>query len=152
MIDIYKTKEIESLLKLESFRSYFTIHQSKIKSSGLKISIQGKTIDDSLFLIQRLHNYLVANDIAFKVASQKCYNLAKNSDLFSKEQSHKSMTIYHNENIDFKNLCNDVYELIKDYKGWYDINTPTSYEHYAGGLFVRNSYDENGQYMRALRE
>lgn len=143
--------EIENLLKMPNLRTYFTLNRVEFKSTGWKISIQGKSVSDSIYLIKKLNKFLYENKIAFKVASQKCYNLRNNSDLFSKEQSHKSMTIYHNNSIDFKWLCEKVYSIISEYKGWYDINTPTSYEHYAGGLFVRNSYDENGQYLRALR-
>lgn len=109
----------------------------------MKISIQGKCIEDSVFLYERLHKYLLFNLVPFKVASPKRYNHDH------PEQSCKAMTIYCPDDYNFSELCEEVYSLIMDYKGWYDIKAPTSYEHYAGGLYTRCDRDENGNYIPA---
>jgi hypothetical protein len=119
------------------------MHATSNTDNGWKISIQGKSVEDSFFLYERLSRYLVENDVPFKVATDKRY---ADSD---KEQSRKAMTIYCPNEIGFMGLCEDVYSRIMDYKGWHDIKTPTSYQHYAGGLFFRNDRGENGEYIPA---
>jgi hypothetical protein len=121
------------------FNSYATT------DNGMKISIQGKSIEDSIFLFGRLSEYLYSNNIPFKVATSRRFDLVDTN----KEQSHKAMTIYCVDGSDFSQLCEDVYSLTLDYKGWQDIKTPTSYEHYAGGLFFRNDRNANGVYVPA---
>lgn len=111
--------------------------------NGWKISIQGKSVADSVFLYQRLRDILFTRNIPFKLATQKRINLA------NKEQAHKVMTIYIPNGIDRFELAEEIYCRIIDYKGWYNIKTPTSYEHYAGGLFIRNDRDEYGDYIPA---
>ena len=121
------------------------IHSPLSSDNGWKISIQGKTINDSIFLYERLSSFLMDNNVPFKVATINRYELRR----VRKEQSHKAMTIYCPDGMDFNTLCENIYNLIIDYKGWQDIKTPTSYEHYAGGLFIRNDRDENGKYIPA---
>ena len=111
--------------------------------NGMKISIQGKCIEDSVELFNLLSEYLYSNNVPFKIATSKRYSLIKES----KEQSHKAMTIYCVDGSDFFQLCEDIYSLTLGYKGWKDIKTPSSYEHYAGGLFFRNDRDVNGLYL-----
>ena len=105
--------------------------------------IQGKSIEDSIFLYQRLNEYLYSNSIPFNIAT------AKRFDFFdvNREQSHKAMTIYCADGFDFSQLCEDVYSLILDYKEWHDIISPSNYQHYAGGLFFRNNRDAYGSYI-----
>lgn len=122
-----------------------TVHSPLSSSNGMKISIQGKCLDHSIFLYERLAAFLTSKDIPFKVATINRYALRNRNP----EQSFKAMTIYCPNVVNFERLCEDVYSLIPDYKGWYDINTPTSYKHYAGGLFIRNDRDENGLYVPA---
>jgi len=121
------------------------IHATSNTDNGYKISIQGKTVADSIFLYERLSSYLMSNDIPFKVATINRFSLRNTN----KEQSFKAMTIYCPNGTDIMSLCEDVYSLTMDYKGWQDIKTPTSYEHYAGGLFFRNDRTESGQYIPA---
>ena len=78
----------------------------------------------------------------FKVATANRFEL-------DSEQGFKAFTIYCPDGFDFEQLCEDVYGLTMDYKGWQNIKTPTSYSHYAGGLFVRNDRDANGVYVSA---
>jgi len=120
-------------------------NSSSTSNNGMKISIQGKSIDDSIFLFERLNEYLYSNNVPFKIATQKRFELKK----ANKEQSHKAMTIYCVDGFDFSQLCEDIYGLTLDYKGWHNIKTPTNYQHYAGGLFFRNDRDINGVYVPA---
>tara|TARA_B100000768_G_C11162671_1_gene325226 strand:+ start:19 stop:465 length:447 start_codon:yes stop_codon:yes gene_type:complete len=120
-------------------------HSNAKTDNGWKISIQGKSISDSVFLYERLNQYLDNNEIPFKLATKKRYD-ARN---INKEQSQKAMTIYCVDGTHIMNLCEDVYSLIMDYKGWHDIKTPTRYKHYAGGVFYRNDRNETGEYIPA---
>lgn len=115
-------------------------------SNGWKISIQGRTLDDVIFLYDRLHVYLIHHEIPFKIGTKKRLT---NSN---KEQARKIFTIYCPNNMDINKLCESVYNLIRDYRGWYNIPTPTSYEHYAGGLYFRNDRDEYGNYIAGKRK
>ena len=119
------------------------MNTSAVTDNGWKLSIQGKSINDSLFLYRRLDAYLLDNNVPFKVATQMRYNLS------DREQSKKAMTIYCPDSIEIKVLAEDIYCLIMDYKGWYDIKTPTSYENWAGGVFFRNDRNEYGVYIPA---
>ncbi len=118
-------------------------------SDGWKISIQGHTIDDSKYLVNILYDYLFSNNIPFKSATVTRFNLKDRGTKRDLEQSKKAMTIYCPNTMNIKDLCEKVYALTKDYKGWHSIDTPSSYEHYAGGLFFRNDRDIDGKYVRA---
>ena len=120
----------------------WSFNTSATTDNGMKISIQGKNIEDSIFLFEKLSGYLYANNVPFKVATSKRFEL-------DGEQSRKAMTIYCVDGFDFAQLCEDVYSLTMDYKGWQNIKTPTSYVHYAGGLFFRNDRDSKGLYIPA---
>lgn len=118
--------------------------------NGWKISIQGHCITDSLYLITKLYDYLVSNDISFKSATTARFALSEVKDQRHLEQSKKAMTIYCPNEMDIKELCEKVYSMILDYKGWHSIKTPTSYEHYAGGVFFRNDRDSQGAYIESM--
>lgn len=138
-------------MRLETLRARLTdsrifdwmFNTSSTTDNGMKISIQGKSIEDSIFLFSKLKDYLYSNDIPFKVVTSKRYDLRD----VNKEQSYKAMTIYNVDGSDFFTVCEDIYSLLIDYKGWFDIKTPTNYNHYAGGLFFRNDRDEYGNYI-----
>jgi len=115
---------------------------STVTDKGFKISIQGKTIEDSVYLYDTLHKFFYKNNIPFKVGTAKRVAL-KN------EQGNKVMTIYCPDTMNVNELAEKVYSLIPNYKGWYNIKTPTSYEHYAGGLFIGNDRNANGYYVPA---
>jgi hypothetical protein len=123
----------------------WSFNSTATTNNGMKISIQGKSIEDSMFLFNALQGFLYETNTPFKVATTKRFDLIK----ANKEQSHKAMTIYCVDGSDFSQLCEEVYSLTLDYKGWQDIKAPTSYEHYAGGLFFRNDRDAKGNYLPA---
>ena len=127
-------------LLASSSRSDFMFDTDADTSDGWKISIQGRSIKDADFLHTALSSFLKDASIPFKVGT------AKRINSLNKVQSRKVMTIYCPNNIDINSLAEQVYQLTFEYKGWYDIPTPSSYSHYAGGLFIRNDR-VNGQYV-----
>ena len=111
--------------------------------NGWKLSIQGQTPKDIIFVYERLNRFLKNNDVEFKVGTLKRL-IHKN-----KEQARKIMTIYIPDGEDRKKFTEKIYKLIKDYKGWHNIKKPNGYEHYAGGIYWRNDRDEKGEYIPA---
>ena len=69
-----------------------------------------------------LWEFLVENEIPFKIATWNRYAL-RNTNV---QQSYKAMTIYCPDGMNFNNLCEKVYKLTFNYKGWHDIKNPTS--------------------------
>ena len=123
---------------------YFIMHNTDSDSSdGWKISIQGKTVQDAMFLYDALKGLLHHTKTPFKVGTQKLI-LKKDP-----EQSTKLMTIYVPNGIDVKCFAELIYRCIPDYKGWQDIKHKRSYEHYAGGIFFRNDREGSGAYITA---
>lgn len=118
-----------------------------------KLSLQGNTVEDSIELIHLLKDYLLKKNITFKSGTKTRFDLR---ELFTpdekemnrrKEQSHKAMTIYCPVGVDILTLAEEVYQLIKDYKGGEGVTCPTSYNHYKGAIYYRRDIDENGQYI-----
>ena len=142
---------IEILQKSKSYDINISNISCGTTHNGMKISIQGKSIEDSYFLYSRLADYLCEINTPYKVATKRRFDLKgrANEGLRYIEQSHKAMTIYCIDGFPFDKLCEEVYSRIKDYKGWHDIKTPTSYEHYAGGVYFRHAKDEMGNYIPA---
>jgi hypothetical protein len=142
---------VDSLITFETIKK--SIETNKVydlkfykkanSSNGWKLSIQGKTSDDVLYLFCRLSGFLDKNRISFKLATQKRLN-AKDSI-----QSHKLMTIYVPDHLDTLKLAEQVYKKIKGYKGWFNIKTPPLYSHYAGGIFYRNDLNSKGEYIQS---
>lgn len=112
-------------------------------SDGWKLSIQGKTVQDVLFLYENLKGLLFHSRCSFKIGTQKLI------DLKHPQQSTKLMTIYVPNGVDVKSFAELVYLNIMDYKGGQDIKTPKSYEHYANAIYFRNDRDEKGNYIKA---
>lgn len=152
----FKSQLFESLLNLNASQQkiYELLKTAKISdipflfgkhsySNGWKLSLQGKSIEDTIELFSKLEQFLSLQSIDFKVATHKRINHS------NKEQSHKVLTIYVPDHINVENLAESVYSLTKDYKGWQNIKTPTSYEHYAGCVFIRNDRDEHGNYIKS---
>jgi len=143
---------------LESTRVYdlhlYTPEMGQASSNGWKLSIQGKSLDDSLFLWDRLNSMFDEMSIPYKMGTAKRLGLINNEDSNKREQGHKIMTIYipniySETEANIMSFAEEVYSKIRDYKGWYDIKLPTSYKHYAGGVYYRNDRNENGEYISA---
>ena len=128
---------------LKDTQRYFINRQTNADTSdGWKLSIQGKTIQDAMYLYDNLKYLLSALNLPFKVGTQKLID--KNT-----EQSTKLMTIYIQNGYSVYTIAEMFYNKIANYKGWYDIKTPTSYEHYAGAIFIRNDRNNKGNYIPA---
>ena len=123
--------------------SIYSTFSEKAHSNGFKLSLQGKTTEDGLFLYERLIDLLDETQTAYKLATWLRFKH------HHPEQSKKAMTIYVRDDWDVKDFAEEVYKRIMDYKGLEDISTPTSYEHYAGAVYFRNDRDENGEYIIA---
>jgi hypothetical protein len=115
--------------------------------NGWKLSIQGKSVVDAIYLFQKLNGYLFAKNVPFKIATQKRVTLE------NKIQASKVMTIYIPNGLDRFDFAETIYSMIVGYKGWYDIthirHGLVGYEAYAGGIFMRNDRDEYGNYIPA---
>lgn len=116
---------------------------SRSHTNGWKLSLQGKTVEDSTQLYNLLEDFLTKNSISFKVGTKK------RIDHTHPEQSKKVMTIYCPNDMHIKDLAEQVYTLTMHYKGWYDVKCPTSYKHYAGCVYYRNDRDEYNNYIKA---
>lgn len=127
--------------ELINTNKYFIMHNTDADtSSGWKLSIQGKSVQDAMFLYDNLKGLLYSTNIPFKVGTQR---LIDRKD----EQSTKLMTIYIPNGIDVKFFAELVYRNISNYKGWHDIKHKESYEHYAGGIFFRKDRGYDGIYI-----
>lgn len=126
-----------------NFDIYRTDNYREVSSNGFKLSIQGSKIEHGKFLYERLIDLLEETETPYKLATIGRF------DNPHPEQSKKAMTIYVRDDWDVKDFAEEVYKRIMDYNGWYNIPTPTSYQHYAGGVYYRNDRDENGQYIIA---
>lgn len=112
-------------------------------TNGWKLSIQGKTIEDALFLYNRLLPLLKASQASYKLGTAKLINGNH------PQQKHKLLTVYIPNGVDAKSFAELCYLNINDYKGGQDIKQPDSYEHYAGAIYFRNDRNEDGQYIPA---
>lgn len=129
---------------LTSSQGYFEHYNGTADvSSGWKLSIQGKTIQDATFLYEALRGLLFASKASFKIGTK---NLI---DKKHPQQSTKLLTIYVPNGVEVKSFCELVYLNIMDYKGGQDIKTPQSYEHYANAIYFRNDRNESGEYIPA---
>jgi hypothetical protein len=136
------TPELYNELR-DSNRYFLMVNTDSDISDGWKLSIQGKTVQDAMFLYDALKGFLYHTKAPFKMGTKKLI------DKKDPEQSTKLMTIYVPNGIDVKCYAELVYRLILDYKGWYDIKPKRSYEHYAGGIFFRNDREDSGAYIPA---
>lgn len=112
-------------------------------SDGYKLSIQGKSKEDVLAVLDRIGDYLCSRQIPFKFATKR---RVEHKDTI---QSRKIVTIYIPNNMYWIEEAETIYALIKDYKGWYDIKRPHGYKHYAGAIYYRNDRDAKGNYINA---
>ena len=131
--------------RLQNTLGYFLSFNGRPSKNGMKLSIQGKTLEDAVELYNLVGPYLQQNNVAFKLGTPRL--IAKNDPI----QSKKLLTIYVPDDVEFNKFAEDIYRKIKKYKGWYNIKTPPKYQHYAGGIFYRNDRDEFGNYIPANR-
>jgi hypothetical protein len=131
-----------SALTANNSRPFISFHSDAVTSDGWKLSIQGKSIEDAVYLLDTLKDFLYEVNAPFKVGTQ---NLIDRKS----EQSTKLMTVYIPNGVDVMDFAEAVYSRILSYKGWYDVKSKDGYRHYAGGVFFRNDRDTNGVYIPA---
>lgn len=120
-------------------------------SDGWKLSIQGKSIEDSIFFIDHVYAIMQKERISHKIATKKRYNLRINpKEEWLIEQSYKAMTIYCPYDIDVVDLGRTIHKILKDagYNGWDDVTQPNGYTLIADGVYYRNDRTENGTYIK----
>tara|TARA_R110000796_G_scaffold248124_2_gene374570 strand:- start:17723 stop:18148 length:426 start_codon:yes stop_codon:yes gene_type:complete len=112
-------------------------------TDGWKLSIQGKTLEDSEFLYENLIGFLMITKCKFKFGTKRLINCGH------PQQQHKLLTIYIPNGVEAKSFAELVYLHISDYTGGDDIKAPESYTHYKNAIYYRNDRDENGEYITA---
>lgn len=133
-------KEFKQLL--EDFPNYFVQFQGEANwRDGWKLSIQGETIEDSLFLFDALIGFLVTSKCSYKFATKKLIESG------IPQQEHKLLTIYIPNGVDVKSFAELVHLNMSEYKGGKNVTPPTMYEHYKNAIYFRNDRDENGEYV-----
>jgi hypothetical protein len=129
--------------KLLSSKKVFDIQFSgKPSSNGWKLSIAGKTLEDSIDLWERLHDYLLDQDIAHK------FGTLKRIQHPNKEQARKLLTVYIPDGSSVQVIAPEIEKRLAGYAGWRDIRTPKGYEHWGNAIFFRNDRDSGGNYIR----
>ena len=109
---------------------------------GWKLSIQGRTLEDSAYLFDKLMGLLISTKASYKFATQKLID-------FGGEQSTKLLTIYIPNNVGPESFAELVRLNIEGYVGALGINEKKSYKKYAEGIFFRNDRNEMGEYIPA---
>tara|TARA_R110000796_G_scaffold27712_2_gene76189 strand:+ start:1178 stop:1612 length:435 start_codon:yes stop_codon:yes gene_type:complete len=132
----------------ESYRTFIQYNGDANVSDGWKLSIQGKTLDDSMYLYNELIGFLMITKCSFKFATKRLINY-EFTDEKRKQQSNKLLTIYIPNGVDPKSFAELVYLHIEDYTGGDDVKHPDTYEHYKNAIYYRNDIDEEGNYIKA---
>lgn len=142
-IKLFETFSMEQIL-MNANRYDIQFNDERLSSSGNKISIVGKSMNDVLDIYNRTHQWLDNKNITYKVATKK---RVEHSNY---EQSKKIMTIYVPDDMDMFSLMLRLEYLLTGYTGWHGIKLPfKGYEHYSNAIFFRNDRDEYGNYIPA---
>lgn len=145
------------MIKEKTNRSFYPLFLGKDFGEGWKISIQGKSQEDTVLVFDALLNFILENEVNAKFALSKCH-LSRNKKGISEEekvhrtaQSHKIATLYCPSDMDIKTLCESVSDLLHQagYNGWKGISNPADYTKHSDGVYFRNDRDENGKYIAA---
>ena len=129
---------------LEESPQYFVQHYGTVPfSDGWKLSIQGKTLEDAVYLYDKLIPFLSVVGCSFKFATARLLTC----DV--EEQRTKLLTIYIPNKVTPESFAELVYLQIKDYEGGEDITPKNLYTHYKNAIYFRNDRDEYGEYVSA---
>lgn len=138
------TKELKKVLS--TYPLYFLQINGKADFyDGWKLSIQGKTLDDVVFLAEKLQTLLDYTDASYKFGTQKLI------DYKHPQQSTKLLTIYIPNSMNVEEYAKLVETELSGYKGAEGIETPQSYIAYNKklGIHYRNDRTECGEYIPA---
>ena len=136
----------EFIESLKTYPGYFMqVRGEAVVYQGWKLSIQGKTLEDSEFLFIKLIGLLTYSKASFKFGTQKLI------DLKHSQQSTKLLTVYIPDNVDAKSFAELVRLNLTGYTGAEGIDTPESYSVFSKelGIYYRNDRDEDGNYITA---
>lgn len=125
--------------------------------TGWKVSIQGKSHEDTLTVFDAVFDYLIEKELNAKfalTARHKCRELEcedESERIHLKVQSHKITTIYCSHKYDILDVCEDIDNLLRGvgYNGWVGIQDPNDYSYFSDGVYYRNDTNENGKYIAA---
>jgi hypothetical protein len=142
-------KELGFRKTLEESWQYFVQYNGEASTSeGWKLSIQGKTLNDSMYLYNNLINFLMVTKCHYKFGTKRLINYDF-TDEKKRQQANKLLTIYIPNGVDPKSFAELVYLHIEDYTGGNDVVTPDTYTHYKNAIYYRNDRNENGEYISA---
>ena len=135
------TEQLVELLN-DSYDFFIQINGSASISDGWKLSIQGTSMDDVVYLFDNLKSLLHATRASYKFATKRLLN-------YGGEQSTKVLTIYIPNGVTPESYAELVRLNIRTYKGAKGIDVKNSYTKYSEGIFFRNDRNENGVYIPA---
>lgn len=154
---LYQNKREDLIWYLEEgLRSDLKVYfrEQRKFDKGWKLSIQGCSVEDSIFFIDHLYSWFQDEHISSKIATTKRYKLKERKEnvQYYTEQSHKALTIYCPNDMDVIELGNIIYEKLSaaGYTGWDDVPAPSGYTLIKGGVYFRNDRNENGEYIKAI--
>lgn len=135
----------ELLAILKGHPEFFVQNNGEAEwSDGWKVSIQGRTLEDLIFVFDRIIGLLMETKASFKLGTQKLIDLGREN-----EQSTKLLTIYIPNGVTPESYCELVRLHISDYEGAADIGEKKSYTKYAEGIYYRNDRTSEGVYIPA---
>lgn len=137
-------KELKNVLS--TYPLYFLqVHGNTEHYDGWKLSIQGKTLDDVVFLAEKLQKLLDYTDATYKYGTQKLI------DYKHPQQSTKLLTIYIPNSMNVNEYAKLVETELRGYTGAEGIETPQSYTPFSKelGIYYRNDRTECGEYIPA---
>jgi hypothetical protein len=111
-------------------------------SDGWKVSIQGRTVEHAVELVNKLVPLIYSTKSHFKIGTKKLIDLGRDH-----EQSTKLLTIYVPNGVDGKSYAELVRLNLSGYTGAADIEEKKGYIKHAEGIFYRNDRDSFGEYI-----
>jgi len=141
---------IDELRKLlETYPLYFyMVRGNGNHTDGFKLSIQGNTIEDVIYLAEHITPFLAESGISFKLGTKKLIDYTGDHP----QQKHKLLTIYAPNEVPIREFAETIYQLMEDYTGGDSVKQPDSYTHYKNAIYYRNDRNENGEYIKANKK
>lgn len=142
-------------LKEKTRRSFYPLFLNDDNGVGWKVSIQGKSQEDTVLIFDVILDFLLENNINAKFALSKCHYARDKivedeaERIHRKIQSHKVVTVYCPNHFDIMDLCANLDRdlLCANYNGWEGVDSPLDYKKYSNRIYYRNDMDENGSYI-----
>lgn len=110
--------------------------------SGEKFTVIGGTVEDAIWLLERVGLFMLRIGVGFKIATRK------QIESTDPEQRLKLLTIYLRPTVDKALLLNDLVYLLRDYRGHEGLQLEFSH-HLEGAIYWRNDTTPDGAYIEA---